>query len=141
MQHDPVRIADTSSWLEKATTDIRSAKADLDVTPPILTDALFHCQQAVEKALKAFLTWHDQPFRRTHDLVERGMECVALDSELEVLLRSAAPLTEYAWKYRYPGDSEEPTRQQTEDSLQIANRVVSAMVERLPTEARPPGAR
>ncbi len=57
MQHDPVRIADTSSWLEKATTDIRSAKADLDVTPPILTDALFHCQQAVEKALKAFLTW------------------------------------------------------------------------------------
>ena len=34
--------------------------------PPLLEDALFHCQQAVEKVLKALLTWHDEPFRKTH---------------------------------------------------------------------------
>ncbi len=31
--------------------------------------------------------------------------------------------------------------EKAEDSLQIANHVVSAMVERVPIEARPPGAR
>jgi hypothetical protein len=30
--------------------------------------AVFHCQQAAEKALKGFLAWHDVPFRKTHTL-------------------------------------------------------------------------
>ena len=64
--------------------------------PPLTADALFHCQQAVEKALKALLTWHDRPFRKTHDLGELGGQCVTLDPELEVPLRTASPLTEYA---------------------------------------------
>jgi HEPN domain-containing protein len=41
----------------------------------LLGDATFHCQQAVEKTIKAFLTWHDRAFRKTHDLVELGAEC------------------------------------------------------------------
>ncbi len=89
MPLDPVRAADTRAWLEKAVMDLRSAEADLAINPPILGDALFHCQQAVEKALKAFLTWHDRPFRKTHDLVELGGRCVEVDSGLEALLRSA----------------------------------------------------
>jgi len=40
----------------------------LKASLPFLEDALFHCQQAVEKALKGFLTWHDRPFEKTHDL-------------------------------------------------------------------------
>lgn len=30
----------------------------------------FHCQQAAEKYLKAFLTWHQVAFSKTHDLQE-----------------------------------------------------------------------
>ena len=72
MPHDAVRAADARAWLEKADLDLRSARADLVASPPISADALFHCQQSSEKALKAFLTWHDRPFRKTHDLVELG---------------------------------------------------------------------
>ena len=54
--------------------------------------------------MKAFLTWHDRVFRKTHDLVELGGQCVARDTTLESVLRAAAPLTEYAWRYRYPGE-------------------------------------
>ena len=67
MPPDPVRVADTRAWLEKAEQDLRSAQADLAFAPPIMGDAVFHCQQAVEKALKAFLTWHDRPFRYPGD--------------------------------------------------------------------------
>jgi HEPN domain-containing protein len=46
----------------------------------LLGDATFHCQQAVEKAMKAFLTWHDRIFRKTHDLVELGGHCVGIEA-------------------------------------------------------------
>jgi HEPN domain-containing protein len=36
--------------------------------PALFGAAVFHCQQAAEKALKGFLAWHDTPFRKTHDL-------------------------------------------------------------------------
>jgi HEPN domain-containing protein len=77
-------------------------------------DIVFHAQQAVEKALKAFLTWHGRAFRNTHNLVELGEAWSELDPTLEALLRHAAPLTEYAWKFRYPGHPEEPTPEEVQ---------------------------
>lgn len=137
MPRDPLRAADTRAWLAKASTDLRSAHADLAVTPAILGDALFHCQQAVEKALKAWLAWHDVPFRKTHDLGDLGTHCVTLDASLEPLLRQAATLTEYAWQYRYPGDVPEPTDAEATEGLALAKQVVDAIIARLPAEARP----
>lgn len=137
MPYDPVRVADTRAWYEKAVLDLRSAEVDLAAQPPLTADALFHCQQAVEKTLKAFLTWHDRPFRKTHDLVELGEQCVTLDARLEPLLRTAGPLTEYAWKFRYPGDAEEPTGPDAERSLKLAREVLARLTDRVPQEARP----
>lgn len=56
---------------------------------------------------------------------------------LEPLLREAAPLTEYAWRFRYPGEAAEPAEGETNAGLALAERVVAAIVERLPPEARP----
>jgi HEPN domain-containing protein len=131
MPLDPVRLADTRGWMQKAEMDMRSAQVDLTAVPPLVGDALFHCQQAVEKTLKAFLTWHDHPFRKTHDLVELGVQCSAIDAELETLLREAAPLTEYAWKFRYPGDASEPTASEAEVAIDIAFRVIAAVRDRI----------
>lgn len=137
MRPDPLRAADTRAWLAKADLDLRSARADLAASPPILGDALFHCQQAVEKTLKAWLTWHDRPFRKTHDLGELGVQGAALDDRLEPLLREAAPLTEYAWQFRYPGEVAEPSAEETAAGVSLAERVVAAIIDRLPQDARP----
>jgi 2-polyprenyl-3-methyl-5-hydroxy-6-metoxy-1,4-benzoquinol methylase/HEPN domain-containing protein len=101
MPHDPARIADTKSWLTKA--------FELTAVPPFLADIVFHAQQCAEKALKGYLAWHDIPFRKTQDLAEIGRQCAETDPSLEPLLVRAARLTAYAWKYRYPGEPEEPT--------------------------------
>jgi hypothetical protein len=53
-----------------------------------------------EPRLAGFLTWHDLPFRKTHDLAEIGHQCASLDPSLEPLLMRAASLTQYAWKFR-----------------------------------------
>ena len=114
------RLQDTRGWPSKADLDVRAAHIDLDAFPPLLEDASFHCQQAVEKALKAFLTWHDRPFRRTHDLNELGRQVTAIAPELESLLRQAAVLSEFAWAYRYPGDPPELTRDEVWSNLSLA---------------------
>jgi HEPN domain-containing protein len=67
MPHDPARIADTKSWLARAADDLEAAERLLKA-PALFGAAVFHCQQAAEKALKGFLAWHDTPFRKTHDL-------------------------------------------------------------------------
>lgn len=137
MPHDPVLIADTRSWLRKAALDIKAAQHDLDGLPPLLADAIFHCQQAAEKSFKGFLMWHGVPFRKTHSLEELGEQCLDLDITLKDLVDRAVPLTEYAWKFRYPGDIEEPSSQEVQEALQIAQEVHLAILARLPQEVQP----
>ena len=59
MAPDPERIREVRSWLEKANDDIRAAGVDLAADPPLTGDAAFHAQQAIEKSLKGFLSWHE----------------------------------------------------------------------------------
>lgn len=101
--------AEVEVWLAKADVDLRAAAFEFTASPPFVEDICFHAQQAAEKAMKAFLTWHDRPFRKTHDLGEIGIACVAIDASLEDVLKEAAPLTEYAWRFRYPADLNSPS--------------------------------
>jgi HEPN domain-containing protein len=137
MPLDPVLVADAQAWFRKAATDLRSADVDLAAAPPILEDAVFHCQQAVEKAIKGFLTFHQRPFGKTHDLRELGKACASLDAGLSPLLERAAPLTRYAWKFRYPGAPEEPSDEEVKEALAIARETAAALLSRLPEEIRP----
>ncbi len=125
------------AWLRRAGSDLRAAAVGLAADPPLLADAAFHCQQAAEKALKAFLTWHDTPFRRTHDLAELGRQCIALDGSLEPACQRADRLTVYAWSFRYPGEVEEPWREEVEEALILAREVYDVVLSRLPPEVRP----
>lgn len=132
------RIEDVCAWLRKADLDLRAAAHAMSAPEAgLCSDAVFHAQQAAEKALKAFLAWHDVPFGKTHNLEELGRQCLALDATLQAFVDPAVPLTEYAWKFRYPGEPEEPTRAQTEEALAIARRLCEAVLARLPEEARP----
>ncbi|MBN1653402.1 MAG: HEPN domain-containing protein [Deltaproteobacteria bacterium] len=72
----------TKVWLGKARLDLRAAEHDLLASPPLVEDTVFHCQQAIEKALKGFLVWHDNPFRKTHDIDETGEACIKIDPTL-----------------------------------------------------------
>ena len=57
-------------WLRKADQDLAAAEALLSRTPPLLSPSCFHCQQAVEKYLKGFLTLYQVEYPKTHDIVE-----------------------------------------------------------------------
>ncbi len=132
MPPDDPRIEDARAWLAKAELDLRAA--DLELGTPeagLWADVVFHAQQAAEKALKAFLAFHDRPFRKTHSIEEVGRACTAIDPTLTALVDAAAPLTEFAWKFRYPGDVGEPTREEAEREIEVARRLVVAVAERV----------
>jgi len=136
MPHDPVRVADTLGWLRKVALDLRSADADSSADPPILEDVLFHSQQAVEKALKAYLTWHQVPFGKTHDLRQLSKICATIDPTLPQELSAAIPLTRYAWQFRYPGSPDEPTPEEAAEAIETARKAVRVLLTRLPEDVR-----
>lgn len=137
MPHDPERAAEARGWLVKASQDLRACVRLLDTEPPLVGLALFHAQQVAEKALKAFLSWHDVPFRKTHDLSELCQRCIEIDGTLEDLCREGARLTVFAWVFRYPGESEEPSLEEARAELALARAIFEAVLARLPEEARP----
>jgi len=137
MEHDPVRVDNTKAWVVKARQHLYAAEVVLSASPALSWDAMFHCQQAVEKALKGFLTWHDRPFPRGHDLVELGRRCTEIDWTLVPLLQKAASLTPYASAFRYPGDSPESASDEAHNALALAREVVEAILSRLPAAACP----
>jgi hypothetical protein len=85
----------------------------------------------VGKALKALLTWYDRAFRRVHDLGALGSLCVALDPSLETLLREVAPLTEFAWRYRYPGDGVDASPTEASGAAALAHATLAAVRSRI----------
>ena len=102
------------------------------MAPPISREALYHCQQAAEKALKGFLAFHDHPFRRTHDLRELGELCESFDATLRVILEPAYALAEFASRFRYPGAPYEPAIEEATEGLAQAELVCAEIMRRIP---------
>jgi HEPN domain-containing protein len=132
MSVDPETIDEARSWFARAMIDLRAGALEIGAAPTLNTDIVFHAQQAAEKSIKGFLCYHEKAFRKTHNLVELGEACVSIDPQLEPLLKRAAVLTEYAWRYRYPGDDEDPDDREAVTALNLAQEVYEALVSVLP---------
>jgi hypothetical protein len=72
-----------------------------------------------------------------HSLEEIGEQCLAFDQTLKPLVDRAVPLTDYAWKFHYPGEPEEPSLSESQDAFTLAREVYDAILSRLPAEVRP----
>ena len=91
-----------AEWLELGRQDLASAEFLLSMRPMPLEVIGFHCQQAVEKHLKAFLVQQGIEPDRTHDLLFLLQSCLSIDPSLEDLKETCAKLTDFAVRSRYP---------------------------------------
>jgi HEPN domain-containing protein len=131
---DEAKAHEIRAWLAKAWHDLRSAERLLTGPDPLCDAAGFHCQQVAEKALKAYLTWRDEPFEKTHSLVALVARCLPLDASFEALRTAATTLTPYAVASRYPGDLPELTVAEAQEALALARKVWNFVMKRLPPE-------
>lgn len=111
--------------MEKSRRDLASAVRLLEGDPPYPDTALYHCQQAAEKALKGFLAAHARPLRRVHDLMVLLDECSAIDPSFTPLAEAAATLTPYGTIFRYPGRMSEPTTEEALDGVELARQMIA----------------
>ena len=127
------------SWLTKAANDLKSARILSAAPGGPLDTAIYHCQQAAEKAVKAFLVFKGITPEKTHDVRKLTVEASALESRFDQFIFVAAALTPYAWEFRYPDDLAEtyPTREEFDEALQHAQTIYDFVLSLLPIETRP----
>jgi HEPN domain-containing protein len=88
-------------WIAKADDDFVAASSlDPERLPGVVC---FHCQQCIEKYLKAALVRHGRPTHRTHNLAVLGDMAAEDDQEFASLNEGYLALNPYSVVVRYPG--------------------------------------
>ena len=107
-------------WITKADNDLTIAKDERFLKKDnIITDGIcFHCQQTVEKYLKAFLADHDVDFGKTHNLEKLAVIYSEIDADFQNL--SFGNLSEYGVSIRYPDDFYMPTIEEADECIKVA---------------------
>jgi HEPN domain-containing protein len=101
---------------------------------PLLYPSCFHSQQAAEKYLKAFLTWQQIEFPKTHNISDILNLVKKADTRLASDLQPVVSLTPFGVDVRYPGDIPGPSRHDAEEALTLAKSVRDAVLRVLPPE-------
>ena len=118
-------------WLSKADSDLAAAEILAAGEMGDYFPCAFHCQQAVEKLLKAFLVRHQIEFRKTHDL-DRLLELASRsEPPLQEELASCTWLSPFGVEFRYPGDYPQVDRKTAKKALAEARRVQQVVMEHL----------
>ncbi len=131
----PPKIEIVREWIELARVDLLSANALLDADVALQRTACFHCQQAVEKTLKAFLQWQEVRSAKIHDLRRLVDLCQSVEAEFETLRPRVEWLNEFAVDIRYPGFGPPPTTERAREAWAAAAAAVDFVLARLPREA------
>lgn len=133
---DEAKSEAIQKWLTIAQHDLASARKLAQEPEPLLDTAIYHCQQAAEKALKALLVFHDLPFEKTHDLEVLMGLAGSRAAGFSELLDLADLLTPYATAFRYPGEFVEPTPQEFAEALSASEKIVRLVLSVLPAESQ-----
>ncbi len=126
-----------NEWLRKANADLALAEHLLENGTAFLNAITFHCQQAAEKYIKAFLVWHEIDFPKTHDLEELLDLAETSNRDLAASLRDVIVLTPYGVELRYPGDRPDATPDEAHEAVDLARQVRDAVLPLLPEPADP----
>src|SRR5574340_828206 len=118
-------------WINIAERDLIVAEQGLKNDPVITEIVCFHCQQAAEKYLKAFLVKHQIEFLKTHSIMTLINLCSKVDSSFKDKLSHADVLTDYAVEIRYPDEWYEPTMEEAKEAYELALEVKKFVLERI----------
>jgi len=108
----------------KAQNDLLNADNNLKAENIPLDTVCFHCQQAAEKFLKAYLVANSESYPISHDLVLILEKVLPLNSGAEVLRNDLAFLMPYSVGIRYPDDWSMPTKEDAIEAREAAENIL-----------------
>jgi HEPN domain-containing protein len=114
-----------AAWLLKLESDLKIARDESETQEPATDAVCFHCQQAVEKGLKALLISRNQEINRTHDLSLLLKLCGSIYGPMQELSGlDLDSLSRYAADIRYPDDFYMPDVEEMRQALALAQKVI-----------------
>ena len=116
--HEVVR-----QWRTKAQSDWTTVQILLGSCECPADTACFHCQQFVEKLLKAVLTRYGVEAPRTHDLRRLIQLAEPHVPELSQFSEASDLLTVHGVEARYPGDLQQITSEQMNQAAELAKKI------------------
>ena len=114
-------------WLELAGDDVRMA--EFAMVEGILQQVCFHCEQAAEKLLKAYLVSKKGSYPKTHSLIQLLHLCRMEDSGFEDLAEHCELLDQFYVATRYPdapigtGPAGSPSRLDAQETMSAATSI------------------
>ena len=115
----------------KQNLDFRAAERLVKDPEPLREIIAFHCQQAAEKYLKAFLVSRQIEFPKTHDLEELLELLAPVRPDVVAMLEGIDVLSPFGVKIRYPGDFPELLPGQEQIVFDLADRTREAIMAQL----------
>ena len=110
--------------MEKAEHDLETADRTAESRPEHTDIITFHCQQVVEKSLKAFLVNSERRIKRNHDIFELLAECIDIDgSFLELKTEIVFRLDEIGVSIRYTDIEDDPLPEEASEFYKYARKV------------------
>jgi HEPN domain-containing protein len=124
------------AWMIKARNDLLAARQIGSLPDGPLDTAIYHCQQAAEKAIKGFLAFRDHRLERSHDIEHLVELASAYEPKFKLHEDAAIILTPYATAYRYPGESAalEPSRDEFNEAVELAAGILAFVSSVLPSD-------
>ncbi len=134
-----VPIPEAKAWMIKAWRDLETARRAATGEPPFYDVAVYHCQQAAEKAVKAYLVHQGKAGEKTHDIEVLIDLAGEVDPHFSSLADAADALTPYATRFRYPNATfaVEPQPAEYNEAVRHAQAVYDFVLNLLPKEAKP----
>lgn len=119
-------------WLAKAMNDLLTADNNLNSEVVPYDTVCFHCQQAAEKLLKAYLVGNQKPYPITHDLFLILEKILPLNSNAESLRDVLAILNPYAVEIRYPDDWFMPSEEDAKEAREAVESILRWLKDSIP---------
>lgn len=116
-------------WLDKAIRDLKSAKVlfEHDCGNDYVA---FHCQQTIEKALKALIIYLYATLEQGHSLLYLCKKVMVQREEFSQYLKDCAFVNQYYIETRYPNENAiTVSNEETENCLNIAENILNAVKE------------
>ena len=114
-------------WIILADKDLKAAEIVLKDDYPLTNIVAFHCQQTIEKYLKAYLIEQDAPLIKTHDLIKlngmiKNIKDLGIDENKLIIIN------EVYIESRYPGEigllpDGIPTDEQAKEFIEYAKEI------------------
>ena len=123
------KIETIKEWIKYAEMDRGTAEYENKRVDKPFEIICYHCQQSVEKYLKACLIMYGYAVYKSHDLYELLGNCIKENEEFEKIKDECISLTNYAVETRYPFHKFDLEEQDVKAAVESMNKCNNLMID------------